>query len=225
MTESTQGSPAARSSAGPAADGRVPWTAPRSAHDGPPADGRRFARVPETQWGYGAAEVDDFLDRVAALLAATEGYSATLELGSRQIRERVFDRERGGYQPAAVDARLDELEERLALREREAFIAEHGPERWAEHLELLGRTLLGRLERPHGERFRRPSRRQQLGYSVADVDVLCDRLVEHLRSDERLDPAVVRNAVFRQAQGHRCYEEQQVDAFLDRAVELILALR
>lgn len=225
MTESTSGSSAmSRSSSGP---GATPGGAASPAATGTAdaADGHRFARLPEGRWGYEPAEVDDFLDRVGALLAATEGYPAPVEVGSRQIRERVFDRARGGYEPDAVDARLDALEERLARRERDTFIAEHGPERWAEHLELLGRALLGRLERPHGQRFRRPSRRQQPGYSVADVDVLCDRLMEHFRSGEELDPALVRGAVFRQAQGQRCYEEQQVDAFLDRTVELILAVR
>lgn len=188
--------------------------------------GRTFTRVDHERWGYDPAEVDDFLERVDAVLRTTARDLETAPgVGSRQVRERVFDRTQGGYDPAPVDARLDELEDELADREREAFIAEHGPERWDEHLELLGQTLLGRLNRPRGERFRKPSQRKQLGYSVADVDVLCDRITEHFRSDEALDPTLVRKAVFRQAQGHRCYEEQQVDAFLDRVVELILALR
>lgn len=188
--------------------------------------GRRFMRVDDERWGYDPAEVDDFLSRVDAVLAtsARDPQSAP-GVGSRQVRERVFDRVQGGYDPAPVDVRLDELEDELADREREAFVDEHGPERWEEHLELLGQTLLGRLNRPHGERFRRPSQRKQLGYSVSDVDVLCDQITEHFRSDEALDPSLVRKAVFRQAQGQRCYEEQQVDAFLDRVVELILALR
>lgn len=190
------------------------------------AGGDLFQRVEEEHWGYDPAEVDDFLERVAAVLKATsEQEGAAPGVASREVRERVFDRVLGGYAPAPVDARLDQLEDELADRERDAFVTEHGPERWEEHLELLGQTLLGRLNRPRGERFRRPSQRKQLGYSVADVDVLCDRITEHFRSDEALDPSIVRNAVFRQAQGQRCYEEQQVDAFLDRVVELILALR
>lgn len=193
---------------------------------GPANAGRAFMRVDDERWGYDPVEVDDFLERVDAVLATTAGdLRSAPGVGSRQVRERVFDRVQGGYDPAPVDARLDELEDELAERERDAFIHEHGPERWEEHLELLGQTLLGRLNRPHGERFRQPSQRKQLGYSVADVDVLCDRITEHFRSDEALDPTLVRKAVFRQAQGQRCYEEQQVDAFLDRVVELILALR
>lgn len=186
-----------------------------------------FARVPDEQWGYDPAEVDDFLDRVAEVLGTTSPQTPASAPGvsSRQVRERVFDRMQGGYAPAQVDERLDELEDLLANHEREAFIAGHGEERWQEHLEQLGQTLLGRLNRPHGERFRRPAQRKRPGYSVADVDVLCDRVMEHFRSDEALDPGMVRRAVFRQAQGQRCYEEQQVDAFLDCTVELILALR
>ena len=223
MSENTSGSSPADQPV-PACDAPTAQTAGRSA--AAHGAGRKFSRVSEQRWGYDPAEVDDFLDRVDAVLVTTSGdHRFGPCIGSRQVRERVFDRVQGGYDCAPVDARLDDLEDQLADREREAFIREHGPERWEEHLELLGQTLLGRLNRPHGERFRRPAPRKQLGYSVAEVDVLCDRITEHFRSDENLDPSLVRKAVFRQAQGRRCYEEQQVDAFLDRAVELILALR
>lgn len=146
-------------------------------------------------------------------------------MGSRQLRERVFDRARGGYDPAAVDAHLDVLEDELFERERTAFVAEHGEQRWNEHVEWLGGLLLGRLNRPHSERFRRPRKHRTQGYSAAEVDVLCDRLVAELRSGEDVSPELLRHAVFRPAQGQRCYEEQQVDAFLDRAVEFVLAVR
>ena len=75
------------------------------------------------------------------------------------------------------------------------------------------------------ERFRRPRKHRTQGYSAAEVDVLCDRLVAELRSGEDVSPELLRHAVFRPAQGQRCYEEQQVDAFLDRAVEFVLAVR
>ena len=141
------------------------------------------------------------------------------------MRERVFDRVKGGYDPGAVDAHLDAVEDELFAREKAAFVAEHGARRWEEHLELLAGLLLGRLNRPHGERFRRPSSHRTLGYAAADVDVLCDRLMDALRGEPEVDPRLVRTAVFRSAQGQRSYEEQQVDAFLDRAVEFVLAMR
>ncbi|GAA2520388.1 MAG: hypothetical protein Q4C90_07540 [Kocuria sp.] len=199
----------------------------------------RFERVADHAWGYDPAQVDDFLARVRALRAAEDGsreYRETAgdgvpdadgvrHVGSRQIRERVFDRVRGGYDPAVVDPHLDELEDAIFAEEQRAFVAEHGVARWDEHVELLGELLLGRLNRPRTQRFRRPATHRTPGYAVADVDVLCDRLVEQLRSAPEVDPRMLREAVFRSAQGQRCYEEQQVDAFLDRAVEFVLALR
>ena len=197
----------------------------------------RFELVAEHAWGYAPAQVDDFLDRVRALRAAEDGsrdlagvpaqrdVEGVQHVGSRQIRERVFDRVRGGYDPAVVDPHLDELEDAIFAEEQRAFVAEHGVARWDEHVELLGELLLGRLNRPRTQRFRRPATHRTPGYAVADVDVLCDRLVEQLRSAPEVDPRMLREAVFRSAQGQRCYEEQQVDAFLDRAVEFVLALR
>ena len=195
----------------------------------------RFERVATHEWGYDPVQVDDFLDRVRALHAgggaAVSGSAddtsqeRTTPVGSRQVRERVFDRVRGGYAPAAVDAGLDRVEDELFAVEQRAFVAEHGALRWEEHVEFLGGLLLGRLNRPRTQRFRRPAKHRTTGYSVADVDVLCDRFMEQLRNDSEVDPQLLRAAVFRHAQGHNCYEEQQVDAFLDRAVEFVLALR
>ena len=198
---------------------------------------QRFDRLGERAWGYDPAQVDDFLDRLSSVMDLTttppapgagdadDAGTQRRRLGSRQVRERVFDRIKGGYDPAAVDAHLDAMEDELFAREKAAFVAEHGAARWEEHLELLAGLLLGRLNRPHGERFRRPSSHRTLGYAAADVDVLCDRLMDALRGEPEVDPRLVRTAAFRPAQGQRSYEEQQVDAFLDRAVEFVLALR
>lgn len=198
-----------------------------------------FPRCDDREWGYDPAQVADFLDRVDAVLRSGPADDAARApgspgagprpdgplTGSRQVRERVFDRVRGGLEPAAVDARLDALEDEVFDVEHRAFVAEHGVQRWNEHVEWLGALLLGRLNRPCSERFRRPAKQRTPGYSAADVDVLCDRLMEQLRGSADVDPAMLRSAVFRPAQGQRCYEEQQVDAFLDRAVEFVLALR
>ncbi|THD30096.1 MAG: cell division protein DivIVA, partial [Rothia mucilaginosa] len=71
------------------------------------------------------------------------------------------------------------------------------------------------------ERFRRPSKRRHMGYFVGDVDAICDRVYAQLNSEEPLDPSVVRHAKFRPASGTVSYEESQVDAFLDRCIELL----
>ena len=61
--------------------------------------------------------------------------------------------------------------------------------------------------------------------TAAHVDVLCERLAARLDGTAELSPSAVRHAVFPSAHGERGYEEHQVDAFLDRAVQLLLASR
>ncbi len=92
---------------------------------------------------------------------------------------------------------------------------------WERSLVETGELLAGSLERPAGERFRRPSKRRHMGYFVGDVDAICDRVYAQLNSEEPLDPSVVRHAKFRPASGTVSYEESQVDAFLDRCIELL----
>ena len=80
------------------------------------------------------------------------------------------------------------------------------------------------MHRPDGERFRRPSRNKARSYNIADVDRLCHELVAYLEQDKPLSVDSVRRAVFRPAAGKDGYEEAQVDAFLDRVVELMAAI-
>jgi DivIVA domain-containing protein len=53
---------------------------------------------------------------------------------------------------------------------------------------------------------------------------LCHDLIGYLEHDQPLSVDNVRRAVFRQAKGRDGYEETQVDAFLDRVVELMAAI-
>jgi DivIVA domain-containing protein len=59
---------------------------------------------------------------------------------------------------------------------------------------------------------------------MIDVDTLCHDLIGYLEEDRPLSVDNVRKAVFRQAVGPDGYEETQVDAFLDRVVELMAAI-
>ncbi|MFI7581280.1 DivIVA domain-containing protein [Kocuria kalidii] len=189
----------------------------------------RIRRCGEVERGYDVAEVDELLAAVdAALQDPPDGTGAGERAGavvSAQVRAAVFSGARGGYRPEAVDEVLDAAEDALAAAERERFLRARGPEAWQEHLDGLGTLLRNRLDRPRTQRFRRPSRPRAQGYSAAHVDVLCERLGARLDGTGALAPAELRRAVFPPAQGERSYEEQQVDAFLDRAVELLLALR
>ena len=91
----------------------------------------------------------------------------------------------------------------------------------------IGRTsadLRSRLHTPPGERFRPPSRKNTTSYDNEDVDAHCNELLGYFERDMPLSVDVVRRAVFREAIGQDGYEETQVDAFLDRVVELMAAI-
>lgn len=195
------------------------------APSGEPSPAARFPRCAERDWGYDPAPVDALLGAVAETLRGSRHESSRGEpVTSQQVRAAAFNRARGGYRPLDVDEALDAAEDALAAAERERFLAIHGPEAWQHHLDELARLLRGRLDRPRTQRFRRPSRPRAAGYSAAHVDVLCELVAARLEGSGGLRADAVRRAVFPAAQGERCYEEQQVDAFLDRVVQLLLHL-
>lgn len=181
-----------------------------------------FERVARTEYGYNAKQVDQFLQRARVSLE-TPG-AAAHPIRSNDVRAVSFDPIKGGYSAAAVDAALDRLEDAFARRERDELIAERGEEAWLRQIGQLSGTLRGRLHRPDGERFRRPSRKKARSYNTKDVDRLCVDLIGYLEEDKPLSVDNVRRAMFRPAVGQDGYEETQVDAFLDRVVELMAAI-
>ena len=82
--------------------------------------------------------------------------------------------------------------------------------------------LSGAAELPEdlytSRRIRQVVFREEPGGYQLDV---VDRVYAQLNSEEPLDPSVVRHAKFRPASGTVSYEESQVDAFLDRCIELL----
>jgi DivIVA domain-containing protein len=128
---------------------------------------------------------------------------------------------RGGYDAGQVDAALDRLEDALARRERDELIDREGEDAWLHEVGHLASVLRARLLRPDGERFRRPAKNGAASYHPGDVDALCRRLLNYLEHDAVMSADDVRTAVFRTVTGRDGYEETQVDAFLDRCVELI----
>lgn len=183
--------------------------------------GAPFARVDRKVYGYNVKQVDQFLAQARAIY--TDQDSAGKALTSQDVREMTFDAVRGGYEPQAVDAALDRLEDVFAQRERDSLIAGKGEEAWMAQIGRLSSVLRARLHRNDGERFRRPKRNAR-SYSVTDVDALCHELLDYFEHDKPLSVDVVRRAVFGSAEGKEGYEEQQVDAFLDRVVELMAAI-
>lgn len=181
-----------------------------------------FERVARTEYGYNAKQVDQFLQRARVSLETPA--AAAHPITSNDVRAVSFDPVKGGYSATAVDAALDRLEDAFARRERDELIAEQGEEAWLRQIGQLSGTLRGRLHRPDGERFRRPTRKKARSYNTKDVDRLCMDLIGYLEEDRPLSVDNVRRAMFRPAVGQDGYEETQVDAFLDRVVELMAAI-
>lgn len=181
-----------------------------------------FERVARTDYGYNAKQVDQFLQRARVSLETPA--AAVHPIRSADVRSVSFDPVKGGYSAAAVDAALDRLEDAFARRERDELIVQQGEEAWLRQIGQLSGTLRGRLHRPDGERFRRPVKKKARSYNIRDVDRLCKDLIGYLEEDKPLSVDNVRRAVFRQAVGKDGYEETQVDAFLDRVVELMAAI-
>lgn len=180
-----------------------------------------FPRVADNEFGYDPAQVERFLQ---AARATYEGQQADDEVTSSVVRRTTFDPVRGGFEPREVDGALDRLEDVFAARERNAMIQEQGQERWIEGIAQVSGVLRARLHRAPGERFRRPSRSNVPSYAVADVDAMCERLIDYFERDVPLSVDDVRRAVFGRAMGEAGYEENQVDAFLDRTIELMASI-
>lgn len=181
-----------------------------------------FDRVQRNEYGYNAKQVDEFLQR--ARVSFENPHAAADVIRSADVRAVSFDPVKGGYAAAGVDAALDRLEDAFARRERDDLIADRGEDAWLREIGKLSGLLRGRLHRPDGERFRRPSGSRGRSYNTVDVDNLCRDLIGYLEEDRPLSVDNIRRAVFRPAKGKDGYEETQVDAFLDRVVELMAAI-
>ena len=59
---------------------------------------------------------------------------------------------------------------------------------------------------------------------AVQVDELLDRLAQYFDSDEGITSAEIRNATFKTAKNEKAYKEGVVDAYLSRAVEVLLAV-
>ncbi|MET1035523.1 MAG: DivIVA domain-containing protein [Arthrobacter sp.] len=180
-----------------------------------------FERVSPQEFGYNTKQVDQFLARARATFNGTDDAAAVT---SHLVRRTAFEPQKGGYDAREVDTALDRLEDVFAQRERDALIEAEGEDAWLQQIGRLSAILRGRLHRAPGERFRRPTRRGVPSYNVEDVDELCEELIDYFEHDTPLSVDAVRRVMFREAKGQEGYEESQVDAFLDRVVELMASI-
>jgi len=169
--------------------------------------------------GYHLVQVDEFFDRARA--AYERPMLDDGGLSAFDVRRAAFDMKRGGYKTAAVDAALDRLETAFATRAREQFVRAHGQEAWMNQLAERAQVLYPRLRRPKGERFRQPVKSRH-GYDAREVDVLIDRLIAFFDTGEHLTPEDLRHATFKRRGKRGAYDERTVDAFVARAVDVLM---
>lgn len=180
--------------------------------------------------GYDQQQVEEFFTRarhayeegaIEGVLGAQPTADGTM-ISERDVRTAAFDLVRAGYDTNAVDSALDRLEAAMVQRRREVYIAKHGEEAWLEEIAELATTLYPRLIRPSGERFAPPERGR--GYDRDAVDAVMDRLVAYFDAGGELSATELRATTFPAARADAAYAEGVVDAYLDRAVEVLLAV-
>lgn len=180
-----------------------------------------FPRMSGWKSGYDPLQVDSFFQRARESFERPSPQPGDLD--SRAVRTVGFDLVRKGYHVAVVDAALDRLEDAFAKRSRDLLIARAGNEEWMRELSRAARSLRGRLSRPQGQRFHTAEGRAT-GYEIGAVDALCDRVNQYFTGQQAMSVDEVRRVVFPVKKGVKAYDEQQVDAFIDRVVEVMSSI-
>lgn len=164
--------------------------------------------------GYSIEQVEEFLGH-----ARTQYLDpSSTEMDVKTIRATRFDLAKHGYSISVVDAAMEKLEDVFAQRELEKSFGLLGFSAFLAETNDLRDLLLSRVDRKKGKRFARrfwPLR----GYNRRQVDSLCSLLANHLNQSSPLALRDVRLTVFKPKRGG--YAEYQVDAFIDRIVELL----
>lgn len=164
-----------------------------------------FPKVAKGKLGYTIDEVDRLIAR------ARDQYSnlSAHTLNWRELSSQGFSLTKGGYQPAAVDAAIEKLQDTFAERE----LATKPLELTASRI-----SLQGRVARPKRKRFSGVGV-FALGYSRKQVDAMVSIVGEYLDGGEKLTIDEVRDLKFKLQRGG--YIESQVDSYIDRLVEHI----
>jgi DivIVA domain-containing protein len=164
--------------------------------------------------GYSQDQVDEFISRARRQFEDPSQNVVSSEL----LRRAEFGLVRGGYDITSVDYALDRLEDAFAQKELARELAEMGSFALEDRLAKFVETLQLRIDRPRRKRFSKISWPLR-GYSVKQVDEFCENLERYLFSGSAMTAGDVRKLLFRTKRGG--YEEQKVDAFIERAIEVI----
>lgn len=171
-----------------------------------------FPNAKPRKLGYEPSEVDSFIS------LAREAYNNLEDGHSLGIREREFTLVKGGYSVTAVDVAMDRLEDSFSSRRMAAQLAKAGSESLHERANEIRILLVGRLERPIGKRFDSTGLIFR-GYSRKQVDAFLVDVSSHIDKRTALSLDEVRKVIFTPKRGG--YAENQVDAFIDRVIELL----
>ncbi len=171
-----------------------------------------FPSAKPRKLGYQPVEVDEFIAEARAQ------YNNHLDGADLEIRTREFALIKGGYSVSAVDAALDRLEESFAVRRNENLLKQVGHEALLERANHIRVALVGRLERPKKHRFNSTGFVLR-GYSKKEVDNFLAVVENHIETRSSLSLDAVRKVLFTAKRGG--YAENQVDAFIDRVIELL----
>ncbi|WNM26292.1 DivIVA domain-containing protein [Demequina capsici] len=178
-----------------------------------------FPRAGRLKIGYRRAQVEEFFTAAREAYEDTEGDTMV----ALDIRRASFDLKRGGYSTQSVDAALDRIEQAFATRQRDSFVRTRGQEAWLADLAERAQVLYPRLRRPRGERFARPAG-LSAGYDAGAVDDVLDRLTSFFDRGEPMNAEDLRSLTFSRKPRWAAYDERVVDAYLARAVDILLGV-
>lgn len=173
-----------------------------------------FPSASSKQFGYEKSQVDLFVSQARAQFQDPSLSVIT----SDEIRAAEFDLVLGGYEVTRVDAAMESLENEFASREIKRQITNRGDAALADRQARLMEIVAGRLQRKNRHRFKNTGFLVR-GYDRKQVDRLCESIQAHLVNAQPMKLNLVRRAVF--TLRRRGYAEAQVDAFLDRVMEIL----
>jgi len=173
-----------------------------------------FKHVAADELGYDPAQVDEMI----GLARAQFSDPASKVLGASKLRTSQFSLAKGGYEIGSVDAALDRLDDAFAANEAARLLAQRGHQGAQQYLAEMKELLVARIERPRGQRFKRASFVHK-GYSKRQVDAVVELIREALEGQNELAISYLRQVVFSPRWGG--YHENQVDAYIDKAVEFL----
>lgn len=175
---------------------------------------------PTADQGYDPAQVDDFMAQARAAYENEDGDAAFNEV---KVREVAFKLVKNGYSMAAVDLVLERLEAGFVHRRRAKVMQEHGEDEWIKQVAQLASTIYPRLDRPVGERFEQAPK-GEYGYLKTEVDSFMDSLGRYFDGDLEMTSQQIKRVVFTPAKGDKAYAMAVVDAYLDRASEILISV-